>query len=366
MRRAAALLALAAWGWAALVALLDRRHRVGLGDVEPAAGGPAVSVVVPARDEGRAIRRTVAALAAQTHADLDVVVVDDESRDDTAAEARGAATDRVRVLAGRPRPDGWVGKAWACRQGAEAARGEWLLFTDADVVFEPEAVARALALVRSRGRRGLTVLMRLDAGTAAERIVQPAAAVLIRSFVAPGPLVRSPRSPVAIAAGGFILLERALYDAVGGHEAIRNRLVDDQALAERVKAAGAPLLLAGGGGHVHVRMYHGAGEVWRGWRKNTSVGLARGSLVGAATGAAAGALVAVAPLVAAAAGPRHLGVLALALQTLARVDVAEIAPTPRRYLLTLPLGTLFLSACSLASSLDRLRGGVEWRGRHYP
>ncbi|HXH89893.1 MAG TPA: glycosyltransferase [Gaiellaceae bacterium] len=360
--RIAACLGALTWGWAALVALLDRWARLDVRDMEPEPNGPLVSVIVPARDEERGIERAVASLVAQDYGPTEVIVVDDESSDRTAERAAKAG---ARVLAGEPLPQGWVGKSWACHQGFRAAQGEWLLFTDADVFHAPEALGRALALARREGRGGLTVLCRLDSGSLAERIVQPAAVVLIRSFVAPGFLIRSPRTKVALAAGGFILIERALYERIGGHEAIRDRLIDDQALAQAVKAAGGLLVPAFAGELVHVRMYEGAGELWRGWRKNTSVGLARSSAGLAAAGAVGGAVASVAPLVALARGPRLLGLAGVVAQLLARADVDPIAPSPRRYWATLPLGALFLSLLSLRSSLDRLRGGVEWRGRRY-
>ncbi len=364
VRRALSLVSLAAWGWAASVALLDRRHRLSLDDVEPAAGGPRVSVVVPARNEARGIRAAIRSLAVQDYPELEVIVVDDESVDGTAGEALAAATDRVEVVAGAPLPEGWVGKSWACVQGARRATGEWLLFTDADIRHAPDTVGRAVALARREGR-GVTLLPVLETGTAAERIVQPAAAVLIRSFVAPGPLVRSPRVPVAIAAGGFIFVSRASYDLVGGHAAIHDSFVEDAALAELLKGVGHPLVLASSGGRVRVRMYVGAREVWRGWRKNTSAGLARGSLGAAATVASVGALVSVWPLLGLAVGPRRLSGAAAVAQLFARLEVEPICPTPARYRLTLPIGSLVLALCSLASSLDRLRGTVAWRGRTY-
>ena len=359
--RALGLFGAATWSWAALVALLDRRHRLDLRDVAPAPSGELVSVVVPARDEERGIEAAVRSLVAQTHP-VEVIVVDDESTDRTAERAAAAG---ARVLAGEPLPEGWVGKSWACHQGARAAAGDWLLFTDADVVHAPEAVGRALALARREGRGGLTLLCRLDTSGFWERTVQPAAVVLIRSFVAPGFLLRARWSRVAIAAGGFILVERAAYDRAGGHEGIRGRLVDDQALAEAVKAAGGLLVPAFAGDLVRVRMYEGLAELWRGWRKNTSVGLARGSAWAALAGAVGGLGAVAGPLLALARGPRALGAVALAAQLVARADVAPVVPTPRRHWLALPLGVVFLCAVSLRSSLDRLRGGVEWRGRRY-
>jgi len=354
-------LSLLAWGWATVVALADRRHRLDLRDVEPELDGPLVSAIVPARNEEGRIAPALRSLAGQIHRALEVIVVDDESEDGTYEEAKSVSCERIRVLRGAPLPSGWVGKTWANHQGARLAAGEWLLFTDADVLHEPDALARALPLARQSGRGGLTVLCRLETATPGERIVQPAAAVFIRSFVAPGFLVRSPRFAVALAAGGYILLERALYERLGGHAAIRGELVDDRALAERVKAAGGLLVFASAGDLVRVRMYHGLREAWRGWRKNTSAGI--GSPVLAVVGGVQGLVVSVAPLLALLRGPRAAGALALALQIFVRSDVDPVAPTPRRYWLTLPLGGVFLSAVSLVSSLDRMRGRLEWRGR---
>jgi chlorobactene glucosyltransferase len=365
VRRALALFATLPWVWSVLVALLDLRHGLSLDDVEPLTGGPLVSVVVPARDEARGIRRAVSSLACQEYGDVEVIVVDDESSDGTAEEARAAATARVQVLSGKPVPTGWVGKSWACHQGFERAHGEWLLFTDADVRHAPDTVGRAVALVRALGADGLTLLPVIETEGVAERAVQPAAAVLIRSFVAPGPAVRSPRVSVAIAAGGFILVSRSAYERVGGHEGMRHELVDDQMLAVRLKAQGTPLLLASSGGRVRVRMYVGVSETLRGWRKNTSAGLGEGSLAAASLLAAAGAASAVAPVVALACGPRRLGAAGIALQLAARAASNEVCPAPRRHWLLFPAGALVLSLLSLVSTVDRLGGGVVWRGRRY-
>ncbi len=364
VRRALTALAVVPWAWSVVVAVVDRRRRLSLDDTRPARDGPLVSVIVPARDEERGVRAAVASLAAQEYGPLEVIVVDDESSDDTAAEARAAATDRVRVVDGEPVPAGWVGKSWACHQGYERARGEWLLFTDADVRHAADTVGRSLALAQRLGAGGVSVLPVIETEGLAERAIQPAAAVLIRSFVAPGPLVRSPRSRIAIAAGGFILVSRAAYEGVGGHEAMRHELVDDQMLAVRLKAAGSPLALAGSGGRVRVRMYVGARETLRGWRKNTSAGLG-GSVLAATALACLGAASSLAPAVAIMRGPRRVGVLGLVLQLAARAASDELAPTPRRTWALFPAGALALSILSLLSSVDRLRGGVVWRGRRY-
>ncbi|WP_217913761.1 glycosyltransferase [Miltoncostaea marina] len=373
--RVTAAVAAVAWAGAVALALHERRALPAADREPPLTGGPLVSVVVPARDEARGIGAAVRSLRALEYRDVDVVVVDDRSRDGTAAAARAAAGDdpRVRVVAGGPLPAGWVGKPWACHQGARLARGEWLLFTDADVVHRPDSLGRALALARRLGRGGVTLLPTVDCEGVAERVVTPAALTAIATFVAPGPLARRAGSPVAMAAGGYILVERSLYRAVGGHEAIRGRMVDDVWLAARVKRAGALLVPLPAGPLARLRMYHGAREVWEGWSKNASFAATGGPAKGLAA-AGALALLALAPPAAAAAGLRRRepGVAAAGLAGVAACAAlqrlaAPYAATPRRYALTLPLGLLVLAAATARGALDRMRGlGPRWRGRRYP
>jgi chlorobactene glucosyltransferase len=279
----------------------------------------------------------------------------------------------VRVLAGEPLPAGWVGKPWACWQGARAARGEWLLFTDADVIHSPDSLGRALAMARRLGRGGVTLFPTIEARGAAERMVIPAAAAAIGAFVAPGPLSRAPGSAVAIAAGGYLLIERSLYEGVGGHAAIRDRMVDDVTLATRVKRAGGLLVPAPAGGLARLRMYHGAREVWQGWSKNASFGV-EGGAAKALVGAATIALLAVAPLAATAEGLRRRdrGLAAAgaagtaSLVALQRLTTWAV-PTPPGYAATMPLGMVVLSAAAIRGALERLLGrGPRWRGRRYP
>ena len=367
----------AAWLWAgaAALALYERRAAPGPESEPPLREGPLVSVIVPARDEERGVGAAIRSLRALDYPAVEVIVVDDESRDGTLAAARAAAgrDARVRVLAGEPLPAGWVGKPWACWQGVRAARGEWLLFTDADVVHSPDSLGRALAMARRIGRGGVTLFPTIETRGAVERMVIPAAAAAIGTFVAPGPLARSPRSGVAIAAGGYMLIERRLYDGVGGHARIRDRMVDDVILATRVKRAGGLLVPAPAGGLARLRMYHGGREVWEGWSKNASFGVEGGAakaLVGAATVAA----LALVPVAASAEGLRRgdrrlaaAGLVGTAsLLALQRLTTWAV-PTPLRYSATMPLGMVVLSAAAIRGALQRLAGdGPRWRGRRYP
>jgi hypothetical protein len=341
----------------------------------PLREGPLVSVVLPARDEERGVGAAVRSLRALDYAPLEVLVVDDQSRDGTAAAARAAAggDPRVRVIDGEPLPAGWVGKPWACWQGVRAAGGRWLLFADADVVHAPDSLGRALALARRLGRGGVTLFPTIETAGAAERIVIPAAAAAIGAFVAPGPLARSPRSAVAIAAGGYLLIERDLYDRVGGHAGIRGRMVDDVTLAARVKAAGGLLVPAPAGRLARLRMYHGAREVWQGWSKNASFGVEGGALK-ALVGASLVAALAVAPVAAAAQGARRRDARLAAAGAAGTASLVALqrlttwaVPTPLPYAATMPLGMVVLSAAAIRGALERMAGrGPRWRGRRYP
>jgi hypothetical protein len=273
---------------------------------------------------------------------------------------------------GRPLPAGWLGKPWASAQGAERARGRWLLFTDADIRFHPEAVGAALGFARRRGRGGCTLTPRLECASFWERVVQPAATLVIGSFIAPPALSERPRVPIALAAGGFMLLERDLYERAGGHAAVRDRVADDLALARAVKRAGGLLALGYGDELLSVRMYHGHRELWRGWRKNAAFGLPGGSGV-AAAGALLVLLAAITPPLALALsatrrepGLAARGAAALVALTALRESNRRFAPTPRRYAASTPLGLAWLGAVALTGVVDRVRGGPRWRGRRYP
>jgi hypothetical protein len=362
------------WSAAAALAAHERRVAIDVAEAAPATDGPLVSVIVPARDEERDVGATVRSLLAQTYPHLELVVVDDESGDDTAARAGEAMAGdpRARLIAGRVPPPGWVGKTWACWQGAREARGDWLLFTDADVVHGPETLACCVTLARELGTGGITLVPRIVCVSVAERVVLPAAFALISTLVAPGPLVRSPRSPVAMAAGGFILVERSLYDRAGGHRGIADRMIDDVSLAEAVKRSGGLLMPVDGTRTASIRLYHGVGEMWTGWRKNASFGVAGGPLK-AAAGALAVIALALAPPVALALGLRRrraglalLGGVGWAMQAALQRMAAGGAPAPALLAPTMPLGLAFMGAAALRSAADRMGGGPVWRGRRYP
>ncbi len=210
-----------------------------------------VLAIVPARDEGALIEASVGSLLAQDYGGrLDVVVVDDGSRDDTAARARALAVPPGRGLhvhRAPPPPTGWSGKVAAQRAGLEVAAGAglaapWLWLTDADIVHAPEALSRLVATAERRQVALVSVMADLNVASAVERWLVPAF-VYFFQLLYPFRAVNDPRGPVAAAAGGCMLVERAALARAGGLEAIGERLIDDVALARAVKGSGAPVRL---------------------------------------------------------------------------------------------------------------------------
>lgn len=228
-----------------------------------------VSVIVPMRNEAANVARCLDALRRLRGGRLEIVVVDDQSEDDTFARARHLAGDdeRVRILRGRDVPPGWVAKNWALHQGTGIAHGEWLLFVDADVLLHPDAAARAVEEAEARGLGLLSLSPRQECGGFWERAIQPLVFAMLRDRY-DMPAVNDPSTPVAAANGQFMLVRRSLYDALGGHAAVKARVLEDVALAEAVKRRGVPLYFANTETLASTRMYDGFRALWYGWSKN--------------------------------------------------------------------------------------------------
>lgn len=223
---------------------------------------PTVSTIVPARNEERTIDRCASGLVAQDYPHLEMVFVDDDSFDATPGIlARHAKQDsRVRVVDTGGKPEGWNGKQWACHSGAMAATGDWVCFMDADTFAEPNLLTRTMAFALAHDVDTLTLQPWFELGGLWERIVLPPGLWGLL-LVFPPRRVNDPNDKMAIANGQFILMPRGVYDAVGGHEAIRDRMMDDFSLAERVKGRGYRLYMADGTKVFRVRLYTNLQEI---------------------------------------------------------------------------------------------------------
>jgi hypothetical protein len=227
-----------------------------------------VSVIIPARNEEANIARVVRSLHAQRGL-REILVVDDHSEDRTAeilADLKNE-TPCLRVVRADSLPAGWTGKSFAAATGARAASGDWLLFTDADTEHLPGSLP---ALVERAEREGVDLLS-LSPGqvtlTAWEKAVIPLVyAHLARLYRFEE--VSDPASPAAAANGQYLLIRRQAYERAGGHEAVRESILEDVELARRVKCAGGRLLFLPGARWVRTRMYGGFTQMWRGWTKN--------------------------------------------------------------------------------------------------
>lgn len=227
-----------------------------------------VSAIIPARNEEASIARAVESVAAQPEI-CEVIVVNDQSTDRT-SEVLTELTARIpnlRVLETGPLPGGWTGKNYALSIGAAAARGDWLLFTDADTSHLAGSTAHALADAKEHEAALVSYSPEQEMETFWERALIPRIYwMLSRRY--PFGKVNDPVMPNAAANGQFVLIRRDVYWGVGGHAAVATEILEDVALARRVKRAGNALYFASGGGIVQTRMYRSFRAMWEGWTKN--------------------------------------------------------------------------------------------------
>lgn len=235
---------------------------------------PRVSVLIPARNEAAVIGATVRRLLAQDYPNFELLILDDHSGDGTAERARAAASGdpRLRVLQGAPLPEGWMGKSWACHQLAGVAQGEILVFTDADVLWEPGALSRLVGEMERRGADLLTVWPTQETVTWSERLVVSLLAFVVVGYLPVLAVHHIPWPVFTAAIGQCLAFRRAAYAASGGHAAIRSTLIDDMALAKAIKRCGFRLRAADGAGLIRCRMYHNWAEVRDGFAKNILAG----------------------------------------------------------------------------------------------
>jgi chlorobactene glucosyltransferase len=337
-------------------------------------GAPEISIIVPARNEARQIEQCVRSLLAQDYPYFEVIVVDDRSEDDTAAVVARIVTEdsRVRLIDGEALPSGWVGKPWALHQGTQHARGEWLLFTDADTKHEPGATSASLGYARAHDLAVLSVLTDQIMITPAERIFLPSVLWTIAFAIGSLRAINDPARENALFNGQYILAARRAYEGIGGHEAVRNEIAEDLELARCFKRDGRfRTALVNGNGLIHVRMYRSFGELWQGFVKNFWVG-ARDQGVFAGIGITLLTCVApLTPLALIVALVVHAWTGAATLTLAILCAMAGASPGMGRLglgrwsSLYLPIGITLVVAIFLTSIIAHARGGVMWRGRRY-
>jgi len=238
---------------------------------------PLISVLVPARNEESNIKRCVTSLLQSNYPKLEIIVLDDHSKDKTYKIVKKMSEHHrdLRIIKGKKLPPGWNGKNWACHQLSQVARGEWFLFTDADTIHKPQSISRALALAQSKSSVFVSCLPRFITKTWSEKLYFP---VIHFVFVALFPLKlinRSKDSRLSFAIGPFLFTQRDFYLSWGGYESIRTEVVDDIAMARKVKEAGGRTAILDGTEVMEVRFYTSFKEVWKGFSKNSYEAIGR-------------------------------------------------------------------------------------------
>ncbi|MEI6185842.1 MAG: glycosyltransferase [Dehalococcoidia bacterium] len=337
---------------------------------------PRCSVLVPARNEEPNIGRCANSLLDQDYPDFQVIVLDDNSTDRTwqILQELALKDPRLILLKGKPLPDDWLGKHWACNQLALAADGELLVFVDADTYHEPGMLRGAAAAMVYEKAALISALPRQIIVSWSEMLSIPAFYLGMLCGVPLG-LTRLQRNPLLFAVlGQFLVFRRDAYEAAGGYAAVRHNVVDDIAIGRRVHAMGMKYKLLDGGGLVTCRMYRNFEQVWRGLTKSTfatfnfdplfmilmwalvlivfvspplvlGIGLAQAQMPVEVTAMAATAVI-----------------ISLVLWTVSHARFHF----PLYLVLIYPLSAVFMLVVALASMILTMQGKARWKGRSMP
>lgn len=353
---------------------------------------PLISICIPARNEENNIRRCVEAALEQDYPNIEVIVLDDRSTDATreillesasllAKMDKKEQAPSLHIINGSDLPVGWAGKPHALFQASAVARGDWLCFVDADTFLTPQAISSVYAKALETEADLFTIMNEQILGSFWEKVVMPLVMTALSVGFSPRK-VNDPSRRDAVANGQFILIKRSVYDLIGGHEKVKDQIVEDKAISEQVKWNGHRLIIADGMQVASTRMYTSLATMWEGWTKNIYLGL-RGHpallLLGAFVALLAlivALFLPVWPLLGVnwyfkGGGRLALGVIIESILVwgyliIIRAKVASKMRISRWYALTTPLGAGVFAAMMLTSAWKVLSGqGVTWRGRNY-
>jgi len=350
---------------------------------------PAVSVIITAKNEEEMIKRSLESVTSQTYSNLEIIVVDDSSEDRT----RDLALDfsrkdpRIRVVDAGEKPSDWVGKSWACWRGNEFAKGDLLLYMDADSVFERnEAIEDAVAYFNSKGYDMFSISPRVNSKSIWSSSTLPIVSGAI-DVLYPLVKVNNEKSERAYVFGTFILVRKRVYEAIGGHKEVRHLIVEDQAIAQRAKSSGYRLRVENGSGYLATDWEEEFSKIYSGLERVTSSSIRSYGLVSILNafllfftgiypiiffvggGIAFLFLRVNAPILGEAALEIGLiaslfaisSILVIAASELRRV-VGRVSALPLLY----PIGILIFISAIVTTSIKVSRGrGIEWKGAHY-
>jgi glycosyltransferase involved in cell wall biosynthesis len=331
---------------------------------------PRISILFAARDEAEKMPAALSSLLKLDYPNYEVVAVDDRSADATGKilDEAAARDEKLKVIHVTELPKGWLGKPHALAAAYEKASGEWLIFTDADVYFEPDLVGRALAFAEHERADHLTLLVRLDLRGFWEPVALGYLGVVFAMGARPWK-TREPKSRAYMGVGAFQMIRRATYEAIGTHRRLAMEVVDDMKLGKLVKMGGFRSSAAPSEHLLRVRWQEGFGNIVKGLTKNMFAGL--GFSVAQAIAAACGIFaLSIAPVLGVIFARGAAQIAAAAAVVAAMVFEALLMPrakASRWFGVTHALGALVIVYIILRSMVVTLgRGGVVWRGTFYP
>ncbi len=332
-----------------------------------------VSVVIPVRNEETRIEKCVDSVITQSHTNLEIIVVDDESTDGTGdlISKYQALDARVRLVRGRSLPSEWVGKNWACDQGYRVSKGGWLLFIDSDSILGVDTLRSALSYSTAHDLKAISIFPEVELRGFWAKAVWPTTSAMIRALY---PLrgVNNPKGRSALVFGAFILIERGAYELIGGHRAVRRDFVEDKKIGNNLKAGGIPYRVLMGGGMLRAGLATGLGGIWNSIKRIVSNPVRRNKVTGAGFSLALFAMfvypILVLLLLSSTGYMQGVrGVVAL-LSVLAPAAIVSYdmwnTPRPSYYFCLLaPIGAVMVMLAVLRGLFGS--GRLEWRGRTY-
>jgi chlorobactene glucosyltransferase len=364
--------------------LHDRYHLdVIVESANPPIDAPLISVCIPARNEEQNIRKCVEAVLEQDYPTFEIIVLDDRSNDSTPAILADIASHdpRLHLINGSDLPPGWAGKPHALYQASVSARGEWLCFVDSDTFLTHDALSSCYSKAFETNADMFTIMTFQILGSFWEKVIMPLVMTALSVGFSPRK-VNDPSTKDAIANGQFILIKHSVYNEIGGHESVRDSIVEDKAIAEKVKWGGYRLIVADGMKIAKTRMYTSLPEVWEGWTKNIYLGLREQNgllwlgVFGAFLAFTTALFLPLWPVLGIIGYSITEGWIAFsvlgesvifwAYLIIMRAKVANNMNISAWYALTTPLGAGIFGAMMITSAWRVLSGqGVSWRGRLY-
>jgi hopene-associated glycosyltransferase HpnB len=325
-----------------------------------------ITVLIPARNEEETIADTLHALSAQGQR-LKILLVDDQSGDNTVNVARGIGLTNLEIVRGKPLPTGWSGKLWALEQGRHKIDTGFILLLDADILLSSGTLTALVQKQQSHDLKLVSVMAFLRMSSFWEKLLMPAFIYFFK-LLYPFRLSNSPEWPVAAAAGGCVLIQKSVLDSIGGFNAIRHTLIDDCSLAKKIKDQGHQIWIGLTHSAISIRTYNTLGTIWN-MVARTAYTQLRNSLILLCFCTLIMSLAFILPL----AGlcftgiiPKIIAFLTLLLMFVSYLPILRYYSLPVYWCLCLPfVGVLFLLMTWTSAIRYYVGDGANWKGRNY-